>query len=130
MNIELWKDAISVIDGIPEKRINLNTWQKSQLVRFITGPDQIECGTICCAAGWLALHPKFQSLGLKTDFNLRCPVFVDSLLGVCTGYRALAAMFGISHREAEETFKPNSSDKRPDKQVWLERAKDLLRKYS
>lgn len=57
-NYELLRDAYAIIDGIPPRKIDLDAIQESK-------GESLTCGTICCAAGWLALHPQFQALGLN-----------------------------------------------------------------
>lgn len=52
--------AHQVLSGIPLDRMNLDRfYAKNQSV------DTPLCGTIACGAGWLALHPDFQAMGLK-----------------------------------------------------------------
>ena len=56
------REAYEIIDGIPPERFNLST--------VCTGPkapDPTHCGTIGCAAGWIAMHPKFIERGLSID---------------------------------------------------------------
>lgn len=57
-NLDLLRDAYMIIDGIPDKSFNL-------MQVYSTRKVKADCGTIACAAGWLALHPDFQALGLK-----------------------------------------------------------------
>lgn len=49
--------AYQVIGGIPEKVIDLERYRSKE-------GKTLDCGTICCGAGWLALHPVFNELGL------------------------------------------------------------------
>lgn len=49
----------SIIDGVPDHLINLRYYKTDQ-----------PCGTICCGAGWAAMHPYFQKQGLMLDKSL------------------------------------------------------------
>lgn len=50
--LENCKQAIRVIEATPEDSINLDDFTS-------------KCGTLHCTAGWLALDPYFNKLGLK-----------------------------------------------------------------
>lgn len=151
MNVELLKDAIAIIDGIPDERIRLTRWQipvevASSLTAFPKLPnkrvfayraEEIHCGTIACAAGWLSLHPDMQARGLrvnsKADADAAYPV-VDTGEKTLTGFAALAYFFDISDAEAETLFGARTSTEflsprtkhLSNKQLWLRRAKFLL----
>lgn len=49
--------AHQIIDGIPEEVIDLETYVKKK-------GRSIGCGTVACGAGWLAMHPAFNEVGL------------------------------------------------------------------
>lgn len=132
MKVELFKDAIAIIDGIPESRIQLNSFQSSG--RIAHESSEIRCGTLACAAGWLALHPGMRALGLHTVF-LGFPAYRTYE----PGYESLAGFFEITEREANLVFGPRLQPKMSrreieamihlsDKELWLGRAHKLLKK--
>jgi hypothetical protein len=137
MNVELFKDAIAIIAGIPYKQVSLRNWQKDMhpfRSRTVHQTHRIDCGTVCCAAGWLALHPDMRKLGLRNG-ALGEPVLKrKGHLYDLEDYDALAELFGIDYKEAMALFGPGISEQeRPnnenDKVVWLNRARKLLAKY-
>lgn len=144
MKVELFKDAYAIIDGIPDERLSLETWQdsgewlgtvgsKSTWERAIVQkPQDIECGTLACAAVWLCLHPNMQKRGLGVGKHGQ-PTYV-----MFHQYDALAAFFDIPEPEARGLFKVYTPDEREDgldgvpitdRQRWLQRARKLLAKY-
>lgn len=70
----------SIIDGIPSDLINLNQFK-----------EETECGTICCGAGWAAMHPYFQAQNLRLNaFNIPTIASNKSLGSI----KVLNALFG------------------------------------
>ncbi|KVH64446.1 hypothetical protein WS89_03960 [Burkholderia sp. MSMB1072] len=115
-NFELLKDAYEIIDGIPPRNFNLDTWRKHD--------DGATCGTIACAAGWLTLHPKFQNLGLKVS-NESSPVFNDK-----ESMSALADLFRIDWDNAFQLFREKRvSELGTHKQVFLRRLRAFLKEH-
>jgi hypothetical protein len=125
VKIELFKDAIAVIRGIPKKRIDLDGWQQNSLPgdddSAAENASQIKCGTIACAGGWLALYPPFQELGLHPDAT-GVPCYGDH-----TAMAALARFFEISELQARALFRATDSPTTRSKSIWLGRALTLLR---
>jgi hypothetical protein len=137
MKVELFKDAIAIIAGIPPTRVSLRHWQED-LYPFGNGivyqTHRIHCGTVCCAAGWLTLHPAMRKLGLRNGAFGHPVLKRKGHLYDLGGYAALAELFGIDHKEATALFSSGISEQeRPnnesDKAVWLNRARKLLAKY-
>lgn len=123
----LLRDAYAIIDGIPEERFNLQNWRSYE-------SGLTDCGTIACAAGWLTMHPDMQALGLATRGQCHSPAFN----GVGS-YDALARFFGIDNDAAAGLFRTRSYDGRDtldppkaadlsDKQLWLARVREFLRR--
>lgn len=117
MNRELLEEAYAIIDGVPEDRIDLGAWQSGE--DRASNTAEITCGTIACAAGWLALHPGMNSRGLHPVYR-GMPAFNGS-----DGYDALARFFGIEILQSIDLFYPNY-DGESDKQVFLRRLRHLL----
>lgn len=124
MKTELLKDAVAIIRGIPADRLDLNDWQQHNDDAAIL-VEQISCGTIACAAGWLALHPDMRARGMGISYISGAPLFEGKV-----GYPALAHFFGINEDEAQILFGPRdqaSSRRKSDREVWVERALELLK---
>jgi hypothetical protein len=117
-DIRLIKDAYTIIEGVPSEAFSLVQWRLRQ-------GKTLTDSTICCAAGWLTLHPHFAALGLTFDGNGR-PAF-----GLYRGYAALAVLFRIDTEEAYVMFCPLPLDTwspQSDKAVWLNRVRTYLAK--
>lgn len=133
MNVELLKDAIEIIGGIPDNQFDLDMWQQNG---FAKNAEEITCNTIACAGGWLALHPKFQALGLKPGLG-GIPLYVrgDGWFNILFGMYGLSRFFDIPYEDAEELFEDRTEkeDKKypneSDRQIWIRRATRLLKKY-
>lgn len=117
-NYTIMREAYAIIGGIPEHAFDLSS------VVSRTG-ESLECGTIACAAGWLAMHPTFKARGIRlvkecVEYkNVRC----------YTAYtEAMAAVFKIDGAEADYLF--GSRTEPPgwgtDKEVWLKRMYKFL----
>jgi hypothetical protein len=142
MNFERLKQAIAIIDAINGNRVQLSYWQHRPDVGddYARDEDEVTCGTIACAGGWLALSTAMQEQGLRAAYD-GSPIVVerdeDTGLDVYLyGFSALARFFDISQGEAEELFgartvfeKRGSFEKLTDKEVWLKRAEYLMEEY-
>lgn len=133
MNIERLKQAIAIIEAIPDEKVNLRTWQRQKNIydATVTKMEDVSCGTLACAAGWLVLHPDMQAQGLKVGLSGN-PVYNNGRRQLINFY-ALATFFDIRDVEADSLFQSrNSSEMRggnedlTDKQIWLQRANRLL----
>lgn len=135
MKIELFKDAIAIIDGIPSERVRLRFWQDDLRASpgdseqfFISKPKHIVDTLRCCPGAWLALHPTMRKLGLTTRRKLGgTPQFA-----CFSDFDALAAFFDLKPTEAEGLFDPDRYDGEShisDKTLWLCRALSLLSDY-
>lgn len=138
MNIELLKDAIAIIDGIPAPRIVLDRWQSSGCVsdgwggtkyRVVRHIRSIKPYTVACAAVWLSLHPQFRALKVRILSSSGEPYIPHKSL---YGYGALAHLFDITPAMAAALFESRSVPERiryselDDKSLWLRRARVLL----
>jgi hypothetical protein len=136
MNHELLKLGIEIVRAIPDSQFDLWVFQAYRLGdgKFATELEQATCGTICCAAGWMALNPVMHRAGLYTSWNTGNPMFDMGEEDVLSGVDALAAFFDISFNEAQALFGPRmsfetayfgSSSVMSDKQLWLRRAESF-----
>jgi len=90
-NFDLLRDAFAIIDGIPEASFRLDFWTSKQ-------GKSLSCGTIACAGGWIARHPKFKAMGLAIDC---CG---DVVTEEAAGAYALARIFDLNIAKDEETL--------------------------
>lgn len=96
----LLRDAYAIIDGIPEDRFNLDSWRRAD---SHTNDNPSSCGTIACAAGWLAMHPMMQERGLRSG-KYGVPEIATVTGVVISHYQALGVVLGISRFDAEQLF--------------------------
>ena len=134
MNVTRLKQAIAIIEAVPDEQLNLKTWQRSYNgVDYISANAQATCGTIACAAGWLALHPEMHAQRLSAG-NGGLPVYQNEDGLYSTQFRALARFFDLSVYEANRLFEPRtgfecsdpSQSLYTDKEIWLKRANRFL----
>ena len=136
MNVDRFKQAIAIIEEIPDEQLRLKHWQASydKGSGYIGSNAQATCGTIACAAGWLALHPDMQAQGLSSGY---CGMPRYSETGpMYSGFTALQLFFDIRDIDADLLFQSRNwyeSDgdmgQLTDKQIWLKRAKIFLAGY-
>lgn len=124
----LLRDAYAIIDGIPEDRFNLDLWRTK-------GKSPRECGTIACAAGWLAMHPEMRKKGLLNGEGGK-PIFLDDLAIERTEFHALAKFFCMTYEQAAGLFcarwcgspyDPQSLRGYSDKELWKYRVRKFLK---
>lgn len=135
MNVPRFKRAIEIIEALPDSQLNLKTWQKSyEREKYIISSEQATCGTIACAAGWLALHPEMQAQGLSAGYCGQ-PIYRDGDARAIQ-FNALQLFFDIRDVDADWLFESrtvyeHSGDRAQltDKQIWLQRAKNFLSGY-
>ncbi|GAC1605787.1 MAG: hypothetical protein NVS3B3_04320 [Aquirhabdus sp.] len=126
-NFELLKDAYAIIDGIPEKQFDLETFVKK-------GSNKPTCCTIACALGYLAMHPQFNALGLTISED--AVLMLNGRLSFF--YEDVASMiFNISSNDARNLFifaggsalEPKDIHNVSDKQNWKLRVKAFLQSH-
>jgi hypothetical protein len=133
MNVERFKKAIELIEKTPDEQINLRVWQKAGRNR-VTSRAQANCGTIACAAGWIALDPEMQEEGMSVgDFGQPIYPYRGQHLD---GFDALQYFFDIRDVEVDYLFESrrnselvNGLEKYSDRNIWLRRAHNLLADY-
>jgi hypothetical protein len=126
-NYELLRQAYAILDGIPQQAIDLDHVIKER-------GSSLKCGTIACGIGWLSMHPKFNSMGLKFEkrkgFIGNGSVDILTYQGQSVDYaEAASKIFGIAEPIAEKMF--NGASNRPQhqhKQILLSRIRSYLRK--
>ncbi len=101
----LLRDAIAIIMGIPNDRLNLCLVRRNP-VDWHSHKDAHHCGTVGCAIGWLSLHPQFNALGLKPG---RDPADLVLKGREVTFQVAAARLFGITEDEGIDLFAPAMS---------------------
>lgn len=127
-NYELMREAFTIIGGIPEEAIKLE--------KVVTAKgESLDCGTIACAAGWLAMHPKFQALGLglapRDERYHPWQVTYKGEFQSDMSSGAIRKILGLQRHEASRLFdtRYEKMDGRSDKAVWLERMYRFLEEH-
>lgn len=142
MNFELFDKAVDFIASRSDSQLNLGNWQYNSAQKsddlmwphIAKSSEEVTCGTIACAAGWLALSADFNALGLYPN-PAGCPIFKGS-----SAYHAMRVLFDITHNDAKElfafrsgsdsvTFGRDISNQMTDRQLWLSRARSIRAKY-
>jgi hypothetical protein len=130
VNYELLREAYAIIGGIPDEVFDLETIVKRR-------GDSLACGTICCAAGWLAHHPEFNARGLtvegrslhwKGESHLwQWEVAIANVFGIgCETAEKLFGMrgYGLLGRKEVGVYSTLS-----DKELWLLRVRTYLERH-
>lgn len=126
---ELLRKAAAIIDGIPEKAVKLDDWQTRK-------GETLSCGTVCCAGGWLGLHPYFNAIGLELKASSVAPRAFPHFKGEVLrgqGYITIAAALGLSADDAARLFRPRiGSDQHygmgiSDKELFRRRVQYFLK---
>lgn len=133
---ELLRQAYAIIDGIPDDRFNLGSWQFDPTTY---GPDGEvhSCGMLACAGGWLCMHPTFNALGLHAMYG--CGGAPESgnegATGYAVGFSALGNTLGLTFEQAYQLFTcrgdasfdmHNDIHGLTDKQLWQARVRHFL----
>lgn len=136
MNIELFDKAVDFIASRTDTQLDLGDWQKSSTQRgtIASSSEYVNCGTIACAAGWIALNPEFNELGVYPG-SAGAPRFDDN-----GGYYAMAKLFSLPQQVAANLFYFRTFDdesqfgefanKMTDRQLWLSRARVVRAEYA
>jgi hypothetical protein len=129
MYIELFDKAVAFIASRSDDQLRLSEWQDTGIGRmFVSSSSEVNCGTIACAAGWLAINPEFEELGVEVCGS-GAPKFENE-----TAYRAMARLFGLPYAVAVglfyirgfddyEKFGEKAMEHMTDRQLWLSRAR-------
>jgi hypothetical protein len=134
MNIGLFDKAVNLVASKTSEQLDLGNWQWNGSGEIASSSDEVNCGTIACAAGWIALDREFQSLGVLPNPS-GVPRFGGSV-----GYGALATLFDITEAESYNLFYTRNGDDfkefghdmvvhMTDRQLWLSRARMLRARY-
>ncbi len=137
MNIELFDKAVEFIASLDDEQLNLEDWQHVDYGGKVAHSSKdVVCGTIACAAGWLALNPEFEAYGLSTGI-MGTPRLGDRNAGYRAeyrvGYHAMSKLLDLPTRIAMKLFFYKNSQDRvlfdihlermTDRQLWLSRAR-------
>ncbi|MES2534298.1 MAG: hypothetical protein V4632_00355 [Pseudomonadota bacterium] len=124
-DFELLKDAYAIIDGIPAAAIALGAPRTKE------GPSLGE-GTVCSPEGWLALHPRFNQLGLTMQADGKALLFNDEPGTWPAITEPLARVFGLPTYTAAQLFGERSmftggdDSGHSDKELWQMRLRQFL----
>jgi len=127
-DFELLKDAYAIVDGIPENAISLDNLQSSR-------GDTLEHGTVCSPAGWLALHPTFNALGLSLSTDGSRLVWNDRPADEASPALIMAGLFGLPPNDAEhlfgqrDTYTLGDDSGLSDKRLWQREFREYLKAH-
>lgn len=127
-NFELLRDAFAILDGIPDSAIDLWTWRQKG--------HEAACGTIACAAGWLAMHPSMNERGLRARSSFDGTPETES----ASGFSALREFFRLDF-DSQNIFEGKGFgykdrelggriDDLSEKQLWKRRVLRLFQEYN
>ncbi len=145
-NYALLREAREMLASIPTRQFDLSqivTERGAGAFGSIAADGDLSagCGTIACAAGWLALTPRFQALGLTAS----CCSYGGNA-DYCLDYRgvstesqsdydlAMAPLFNLTFKQAEHLFatrdegdcEEDPDENLTDKALFLARIDRLL----
>lgn len=137
MNVELFDKAVEFIASRNDTQLDLSNWQHLSHSgdNPINSSEDVTCGTIACAGGWLALNKEFNELGLYPSTSIGMPCFESN-----RGYYALAKLFDISYTDSQtlfffrtyqddDLFGHHYAELMTDRQLWLSRARIIRARY-
>jgi hypothetical protein len=147
-NIGLLKDAYAIIDGIPDGVFDLHQIAR-QNAQLHHKNLNLYCGTIACAAGWLALHPTFAASvrTVKTNYRgrIREIVWHDRQGNEFISYgnhdwaQGMAELFSLALRDTYTLFGARlnvtarydeailaENERITDKQLWQARVRKFI----
>ena len=134
MNVERLQQAIKIIEGLEDKQVDLRGWQVSaENGTTVKSMSEVDCGTIACAGGWIALNLEMQEQGLSVGL-MGTPKYKGYL-----NFTALALFFELPMQTAEWLFNRVMDDESTravsleswgarisDRRIWLNRAREIL----
>lgn len=144
IQFEKLKQAYAVIDGIPEKNFDLDAWY-TETDSKPGKKIKPTCGTIACAAGWLAIHPEFMSKDYRSEATENrywsAGVIRSRSNAWVGGIDYVERTFGLTWEDADALFCPagdsryesdltiDQLDKMSHKTVWQRRIKKFLKEH-
>ena len=100
------RDAVAVISGIPKEKFSYSLARWFDTDEAIKASNKQGCGTIACAAGWLAIHGGFGLTRLGDDLtDIDFPDQYNVKYGGVT-MKLVAKKMHLSTKDAESLFMP------------------------
>ena len=105
---------VTVLKAIPRKKFNMDYWghtryfNKPQKVKIPSNFIFVDCRTVGCALGWMAMDKKFRKAGLRFVANLDTPSHGKVYFKGLQAEHAGKELLGINYEEAESLFVPNA----------------------
>lgn len=109
--------------------VELHGWKPSPALGFDMEHWGNECGTVVCAAGYLARLPWFQRRGLD-GYSYPSPDGARRIgisFGEYTAWDALTEFFGIPENKAHDLFARSGYPPRVTPQMVARRIRDFLK---
>jgi hypothetical protein len=107
-SFERLRTLYAVLDGIPDRKLKLNSWRNYRGEAWGQHPDDVlfyECNTTACAVGWACAYPPFKEQGLSFTGGPRYRE-EESSHEVYTDWEAVEEFFSLTSDEATDIFHP------------------------
>lgn len=102
-HIERLRTLYAMLDGIPDSRVHLRTWNRAEGSENVGSEDAMHsCGSVACILGWAAIYPPFVEQGLtmgNTPSGGAAPA-----CGAALGFDAGAEFFGLNPAQSRALF--------------------------
>lgn len=108
LQVERLKTLYAVISGIPEKKLDLESWRSGRIRARAWYAEEVPvtdkallhtCGTTACAVGYACVYPEFVKQGLTFNRAENTPTFEGQ-----GSWTAVTRFFGILPKEAQYLF--------------------------
>jgi hypothetical protein len=109
VNVERMELLLDVLKHVPRERFNMEHWVEDP--SSLNAAAEATCGTVACAAGWLAMDPRARAQGLTLRLDsIGSNIFTTPTFNHEDSFRALASFFEITSFQAENLFHPRRYD--------------------
>jgi hypothetical protein len=105
-SFERLRTLYAVLDGIPDRKLKLNSWRNYRGEAWGTRADEVlfhACHTAACAVGWACAYPPFKEQGLS--FLRGLPFYREEVYSH-EGWDAVEEFFSLTSDEATDIFHP------------------------
>lgn len=101
MNKERLKHLVEILKDLPEEKLDLTSWRRSEKSTYVNDEELHTCGTTACVVGWACADPLFKAQGLSYS-GIEPKYVIEG--GKVTGWEAVTEFFGISDYQASHLF--------------------------
>jgi len=108
VGIERLRSLYSMMQGIPDERVELWTWRPYGATKLNDDEFVHSCKTVGCAVGWACSFPEFMEQGLYWDRHRGIPM----LDGGAGNWDAVMRFFDLTRAQADFLFQEHSASDR------------------